>query len=160
MRHAKSDWSGEDGDDFIRPLNKRGRKSATALGNWLREKGYRPDLTLSSSSQRTRETFDGLKLDSPVRFENRLYLATNHELFDAINGADGDCLMVLAHNPGIALLARQLVAEPPGHDQFQGYPTGATLVADFDIPDWASLRAGTGTVVDFVVPRELVEAAG
>ena len=36
MRHAKSDWSGDGLADFDRPLNPRGRRSAAALGDWLR----------------------------------------------------------------------------------------------------------------------------
>ena len=38
MRHAKSDWS-TGGADHQRPLNKRGRNSAKALGDWLRAQG-------------------------------------------------------------------------------------------------------------------------
>ena len=35
MRHAKSSWDDPRIDDFDRPLNARGRASATALGEWL-----------------------------------------------------------------------------------------------------------------------------
>uniref|UniRef100_UPI0035189862 SixA phosphatase family protein n=1 Tax=Nioella sp. TaxID=1912091 RepID=UPI0035189862 len=61
MRHAKSDWSlGQ--PDAARPLNARGQRSAEAMGDWLREKGYLPDQILCSSAQRTRETLDLLRI--------------------------------------------------------------------------------------------------
>jgi len=37
MRHAKSDWGDPGLPDHDRPLNKRGRRAATALGHWLRD---------------------------------------------------------------------------------------------------------------------------
>ena len=63
MRHAKSDWSYAGLDDHARPLNKRGRTSAAALGNWLRHNEYIPDHVLCSSAERTGETLLGLGLD-------------------------------------------------------------------------------------------------
>ena len=35
MRHAKSDWSDLDTIDFDRPINKRGRKNAKQIGQWM-----------------------------------------------------------------------------------------------------------------------------
>ena len=35
MRHAKSDWNHPGLADHDRPLNKRGRKAAPAMGAWL-----------------------------------------------------------------------------------------------------------------------------
>jgi len=39
--------------------------------------------------------------------------------------------------------------------EFTKYPTGATLVVDFAIEDWADVGFGQGVTVDFVVPREI-----
>ena len=33
----------------------------------------------------------------------------------------------------------------------------ATLIAEFDIDDWAGVSWGSGRAVDFIVPRALVE---
>ena len=59
MRHAKSSWDDPAAADFDRPLNGRGRRSAKALGHWLRQRGWLPDRVLCSSARRTRETLDG-----------------------------------------------------------------------------------------------------
>ena len=56
MRHAKSDWP-PGVPDRERPLTKRGRRDATAAGDWLQEQGYVPDRVVVSPAQRTRETW-------------------------------------------------------------------------------------------------------
>jgi len=57
---------------------------------------------------------------------------------------------------GIADFAARLVAHPPVDLDFQRYPTGATLVVDFDAADWGQVAFGTGVMIDFIVPREIV----
>jgi phosphohistidine phosphatase len=64
--------------------------------------------------------------------------------------------MIIGHNPGIAEFAERLLAITPVNPEFARYPTGATLVADFQIKDWSELTWGTGVVDDFIVPREMV----
>ncbi len=153
MRHAKSDWK-LDQTDFDRPLNKRGRGAATALGEWLRQHGYIPDEVICSPAARTRETFQRLSLpDAPTHFPNPLYLAEAGDLRQALRTATGDTVLMVAHNPGIAEFAEQVASDAPDHPRFADYPSGATLVADFDITSWADLDTGDAT--DFVVPREL-----
>ncbi|TNF60186.1 MAG: histidine phosphatase family protein [Rhodobacteraceae bacterium] len=157
MRHAKSDWGNPLLTDHDRPLNKRGRASARALGDWLRREGWLPDRALSSTSLRTRETWEGLKLTAPVTWDAALYHAEPETMWEVLAGADGQVVLMLGHNPGIAEFAGQLVARAPDHDQFGTYPTCATLVVQFEAPDWASVRPGTGQARAFVVPRELTE---
>lgn len=73
MRHAKSSWEHE-GTDKTRPLNERGRKSATALGEWLRSQNLHPDTILCSSAARTQETAARLKLSQPISSIDALYM--------------------------------------------------------------------------------------
>ncbi|MEC3861427.1 histidine phosphatase family protein [Mesobacterium sp. TK19101] len=157
MRHAKSDWSEPGLDDHDRPLNGRGRKSAKALGAWLRGKGYLPDQVLCSSALRTRETLDRLRIEALVSVEGRLYHASPNVMWDSLSEATGQTVLMVGHNPGIAEFAAGCVAQPPAHSRFFAYPTGATLVVDFEAPDWSHVRCATGTVWDFVVPRDLLE---
>ena len=156
MRHAKSSWNHPDLSDHARPLNKRGRKSAEALGGWLRDNGWLPDMVLSSDSTRTKETFDGLGLDVPVTFTRALYHTDTMGMKAVIRDATGDTVLMLGHNPGIAEFAANLVRNPPDHHQFFFFPTCATMVATFPIDSWANLRWGIGTVQTFVIPREVM----
>lgn len=154
MRHAKSDWA-HDLSDHDRPLNRRGTQAAGALGQWLRLNDYVPDQVWCSSAQRTQDTLAGLDVAGDQQITRSLYLADPEALLAALKLAQGDCILMVAHNPGIAWFAGQMVTSAPAHPKFHQYPTGATLVADFDITDWAEVQAGTGKVVDFIVPREL-----
>lgn len=154
MRHAKSDWSlGE--EDHDRPLNPRGAQSARALGNWLRSHDLLPDQVLCSSAKRTRQTLDGLGLTAQTQFDRALYLADPGLVLDCLSAATGDTVLVLGHNPGVAMLAEGLVSAPPAHPRFFDYPTGATLVVDFDADSWSRIELGTGRVQEFVIPKDL-----
>jgi len=157
MRHAKSSWGDPTQPDHARPLNGRGQRSATALGDWLRARGYLPDQVLSSSSVRTRETFDRLGLDAPAQFSDALYHASPATMLKALRAATGQTVLMLGHNPGIATFAHSLVATPPAHERFADCPTGATLIADFAITAWGDLTPGIGQTVDFIIPRALTD---
>lgn len=157
MRHAKSDWDDPTASDHERVLNARGRQNASALGVWLAAHGYRPDLALVSDASRTGETW--LRLSQAwanppeVRFQPAFYNASPDVLLGAIRKATVPCLLVLAHNPGIGMLAEHLSAKAPAHPRFLDYPTGSTLVLEFDAASWADI--GKGQVRDFVIPADL-----
>lgn len=155
MRHAKSSWDDPFLRDHDRPLNDRGKRSARVLGDWLRERGHIPQQALVSSSQRTQETFKRLALDVKAELHQSLYHAGADVLLRELRRADADTVLMLAHNPGIADFAERLVHTPPAHDRFVHYPTGATLIATFDIDVWARASWGGATATDFVIPREL-----
>lgn len=156
MRHAKSDWS-SGGADHDRPLNARGRTSAEALGDWLRTQALVPDEVLCSTATRTGETLHRLGLPEGIdtRFTRDLYLAAHTDILRALQQATGDCVLVVGHNPGISIVAAHIVGAAPDHPRFDDYPTGATLVADFDITDWQDAGWGQANARHFVVPRDL-----
>jgi len=156
MRHAKSDWDHPNLEDHERPLNKRGRASAKALGDWLRHHDYLPDQALVSFAERTQETYARLNLSIAPDIKERLYLASPDMMFDHLLQATGDTVLMIAHNPGSAYFADGMLAQPPIHPRFDDYPTGATLVAEFEIDAWIDLKPKTGAVVDFTVPRDLI----
>ena len=157
MRHAKSSWGDPMQEDHARPLNGRGRRSATAVGDWLRSGNYEPDQVLSSSSARTRETLECTRITAPATFLDALYHASAAAMLAALKRAEGNCTLMLGHNPGIAWFAQEMVDTAPNHPRFADYPTCATLIADFPINDWADLTPGTGQVVNFITPRELTD---
>ncbi|KIN62223.1 Phosphoglycerate mutase [Sulfitobacter noctilucicola] len=157
MRHAKSDWSGGPSSDHDRPLNPRGRKAASALGAWMTSKELMPEQVLCSSAMRTKETFVRLDLGdiANFRYDRALYLAEPDTLLNALQAATGDCVLMIGHNPGSGMMAEAIVQETPNHPQFMSYPTGATLVADFDITDWRDACWGKAVARHFIVPRDL-----
>lgn len=158
MRHAKSDWDDPALPDHDRTLNKRGRRAASALGDWLRANGLVPDQILCSSATRIQETCARLALPLEPEIQRALYLAEAPAMLRALHAAHGDTVLMIGHNPGIAELAGTLLVTRPAHDRFDDYPTGATLVAEFDIDTWRDLQTRTGHATAFVIPRELTEA--
>ena len=155
MRHTKSDWSTAADGDHDRPLNARGLRSATALGAWLRATALMPNLALCSTARRAQQTFSGLALDCPTQVSDQLYLADAESLLRIIQDTQAHCLLVVAHNPGIANLARDVLKCPPKHDRFADYPTGATLVADIPVGTPSDIRLMQGTSHMFVTPADL-----
>lgn len=156
MRHAKSDWDDPRLPDHKRPLNGRGRRSAVALGEWLRAKEHVPDQVLCSSAARTRETLALLELKTQASYRETLYLAEPEVMLREFRGATGRCVLMIAHNPGCAEFAERILRQPVSHGRFWDYPTGATLVADVTEDHWANVGFATAEAMDFVVPRELV----
>ena len=155
MRHAKSAWGNPGLGDHARPLNTRGQRAATALGEWLRAETLLPDQILCSTSARTVETCDRLGLHLAPELLKRLYLADPADMLGCLRAARGARVLMIGHNPGICEFAHALVSDPPRHDRFADYPTGATLVARFDVTDWSEVTPGTATVLHFVTPHDL-----
>lgn len=158
MRHAKSSWSDPAASDHERMLNKRGQKNARSVGDWLRSHNLRPDHILCSDAERTRETLSRLNLgDIETTYSHGLYLAEPDVMFDALQAQSNDCILMVAHNPGCAMLAETLLDQAPQHPDFGNFPSGATLVVDFSISDWRDLRHDSGRAVQFTVPRDLTQ---
>ncbi len=159
-RHAKSSWDDPATPDHDRPLNDRGKAAAADLGQWLASRGHVPGEVLCSDALRTRKTFSGIAPALPgtpvLELKPALYHAGPDVMMAVLRHATADTVMMIGHNPGIAEFATRLVAHPPANAEFARYPTGATLVVEFDIEDWAKVVFGTGVTVDFVVPREIV----
>ena len=159
-RHAKSSWDDPLTPDHDRPLNERGKAAAADLGQWLASRDYVPGEVLCSDALRTRKTFSGIAPALPgtpvLELKPALYHAGPDVMMAVLRHAKADVVMMIGHNPGIAEFAARLVAHPPHSPDFARYPTGATLVVDFDVADWGQVAFGTGTAVDFIVPREIV----
>ncbi|MGO4908760.1 histidine phosphatase family protein [Pseudorhodobacter sp. W20_MBD10_FR17] len=158
-RHAKSNWDDPLTPDHDRPLNERGIRAAADLGQWLASRGYAPDEVLCSDAVRTRATFSGiapaLQTAPELALKPALYHAGPDVMLAVLRHAKADTVMMIGHNPGIAEFAHRLVNRALSDPEFQRYPTGATLVVEFIIDDWAEVTFGTGAMLDFIVPSEI-----
>ena len=103
MRHAKSSWTSGASTDHARPLNKRGKKAAAAMGPALMARGWLPDRVISSDSTRTQETLRRMALPdgADVVFAPELYHGEIDDVRRAIGGqSDPMTLLLLGHEPG------------------------------------------------------------
>lgn len=133
VRHAKSDWGSPSLDDHDRPLNARGMRDAPASAARLAQTGLRLDALLSSTALRARTTagFFGAALGLEPELDPGLYGAPASALLAAAAARGVDAVMVVAHDPGMTVLAERLSGGGIGH-----MPTCAVAVFRWATPDW------------------------
>jgi phosphohistidine phosphatase len=168
LRHAKSAWNDARLADHDRPLNRRGERAAKAMADHVLHSGYRPDLILCSTALRTRQTMAPLVkrfgLPGPsVALESDLYLASEGHLLERLREIPDEvgAVLLVGHNDGIWQLAEALVGSGPTealaslHDKF---PTGSLAVFHVPAGHWRDLAAGSGELLAFVRPRDLMRS--
>lgn len=158
LRHAKSSWKYPDIADKARPLNKRGKQDAPALGHWLKQQAIIPDRIISSPSVRTLTTISklthaiGLKGDA-IETDSTLYHAEPLGLLSIIHSCPREVasLMLVGHNPGLTALARLLCpAEAPDN-----IPTCGLFALQFSTQSWAEAGTKNALFLFFQYPKKL-----
>lgn len=162
-RHAKSSWGNPALTDHDRPLNARGYRAAQLVGAALNQLDCVPDVVLSSTAARTRETWARMEPHfgghPRIEYHHGLYLAAPRSVLAAIADApaDAETLMVLGHNPSTHALAAYLSrkGDPREIDLVRTkFPTGAVAVVDLSSNNWADADEG-GELKHFILPRRL-----
>lgn len=151
LRHAKAVRAHEAASDEARALTGRGRRDAEAAGEAIAAAGLKPTLALVSPARRTRETAEhALKqFGAEIDFDNALYLASPEGIWDAFVASEGECVVVIGHNPGIGDLAALLVRE--AHD---GSKLARIVASDFPTAAWAAFEV-RGEILRACGPRLL-----
>jgi len=67
----------------------------------------------------------------------------------------GQTVMVIAHNPGTAVMAEMLADGPVQNPDFARYPTCFTTVFQVQADSWDKVDWGMGHVTRAIGPREL-----
>jgi phosphohistidine phosphatase len=116
LRHAKSAWP--DGvPDLRRPLAKRGRRDAAAVGRWLHERAPRLDAVVCSPAERARQTWTlvAAELDDPppASYDERVYGATAAQLLALVRNLPDEIgtALLIGHNPDLQELAELLTGQ-------------------------------------------------
>jgi len=164
LRHAKSDWGDPGLDDHDRPLTARGERASAVMAVHFVQQGYQPSLVLCSSARRTRQTLESLLPHLPgdpeVLFEEEIYLASRGQLLARVQEIDDgqSRVLLIGHNPGIADLARDLAGsgERASLRRLARFPTAASAVCEFDLERWRDLAPGSGRLVAYATPKDLV----
>jgi len=166
LRHAKAVPADPALEDHDRELTVRGMHDAGAMARYMRKNGFIPDLILSSSAARTRQTTELVLREIAARTDYResLYLAEAGKILMLVQAAPQSVAgtMVVGHNPGLEDLANLLAREPVRRKERvrrdvleEKFPTAALAVLDFDVEKWRDIRPGEGALADFVRPRDL-----
>lgn len=154
IRHAKSDWSHPELDDFDRPLNKRGKKNAPFMGKILRKKGAVPDLIISSPAYRARET--AIQIAKKVRyhenimFNEYIYESGLSTILEVVNYIEDeyDDVFLIGHNPALNMLGFYLV------DFNDNIPTCGILEIEFECDSWREVKKNNAKLVSFEYPKK------
>ncbi|HLE70613.1 MAG TPA: histidine phosphatase family protein [Vicinamibacteria bacterium] len=157
LRHAKSSWKDSDVVDHDRPLNKRGKKAAPQMGRLLSKEGLVPELILSSTAVRTRETAEAVAKASsykgPIELLDTLYLAMAGKLLSEAQSHTPDSvgrLLLVGHNPGMEDLVEILSGKR------EAFPTAALAVFKVGIDGWKALELGVeAKLVKVYRPKEI-----
>lgn len=165
LRHAKSDWSDETLADFDRPLKDRGRRDAPLMGHYFAQLDLLPELIVSSSARRARQTADlfaeAAGLRGVVRWEDALYMATGQEILSVVAGLPDDVAhaMVVGHNPGLEEATSLLIgASAAGETLGVRLPTCAAAHLVLLVDSWSEVRPGCGQLQWLVTPKLLPKA--
>ena len=156
LRHAKSSWDHPELSDFERPLNRRGEKAAPRIGAEMAVRGYNPAIIISSPAVRAKQTTalvaDAAGLESQIVYNRSIYGSGVSALVYIVSEIpdDFDSAMIVGHNPGFEHLVAALSGES------HRMPTAALAVIDFDASSWTEIESGSGKLVDFLVPKQLV----
>ncbi|MCK4726403.1 MAG: histidine phosphatase family protein [Anaerolineales bacterium] len=156
FRHAKSSWKHPELADHDRPLNKRGKRDAPRMGELMREHDMVPDLIISSTAKRARQTADFVAdtsgYQAEIQFERSFYAAEPEALIDILQQVadNNECVMVVGHNPDLEELLEMLTGD------WERMPTAALALIELAINEWARISLEVpGKLVDIWRPREL-----
>jgi len=159
LRHAQAANTAIGGTDKTRKLTPNGVADAKALGKLMSRENLQPGAVLCSAATRTRETLhnvmetlDTIGDNASIEYLDKLYNADFNVLVDAIAEASNDVqnLLVVAHNPGVHMLAAWLAREdgsPLVERLSMSYAPATLTVLQCDIEDWADLKSYSNKVL-------------
>ena len=111
MRHASSGWDSPQQSDHERVLTEGGRLEAPRMSKALTELDWTPNLSIVSSSARTRETYS-LLMDTLHEIRPEIYGASLETLLPIAEEIETDkTTLLLGHNPGCEMLVATLSGE-------------------------------------------------
>lgn len=133
--------------DHERPLKKRGRKDAGAMGGLLSGKKRTPAIIYSSTAERARETAGIVAEKSgyigEVRYDQKLYLAEPDTLVTFLHQVpeDVECILLVGHNPGLEALVQILSGK------IVALPTASIAHLQLPVDHWSEINLDTRGVL-------------
>lgn len=143
VRHAKAEKESDDGSDFTRSLNGRGRRQCEQLRAWASDESelgrFGPTTALVSAAARTTETFrrafQGTPFvteysESSLIYNGRRHVSAEDVLIDlAAIDPVSTSLLVIGHNPTVLELLLTITRDLPS-EFVDEYPLAAAYVLE------------------------------
>lgn len=161
IRHAKSSWEFPDLDDMVRPLNTRGKESATLMGHHLKSLKIKPDVIISSPATRALHTalsiatwlgFNSGRMD----IDKAIYFGGTKAMVEKIAALDElpvnpDEVFLFGHEPFMSELIQKLCG-----DELEKFPTCAIYRIVWDVDTWKEALTQNGVKDIFLTPKMLL----
>lgn len=128
------------------------------MGEMIAKNKMLPDLIISSPAHRALQTATLVKnssgMDLPLILNDQIYEASPQTLRVVLASIPDDVgsAMLVGHNPGIEGFIRYLTGA------IERMPTAALAVIDLGIDTWASIGAGSGSLIKTLRPKELMRS--
>ncbi|MFK7906993.1 MAG: histidine phosphatase family protein [Chitinophagales bacterium] len=159
IRHAKSSWKDLSLEDIERPLNKRGKKDAPLIGQYLKKKGATPDLLISSPAKRAYTTAKlvAKELDYDVADivkDKKIYVFdySGKDVMEVVRNIKNkhDVVMIFGHNPTFSHLSNSFTDK-----QIEEMPTCGTVCFQFDTDKWKEIEDSEAELIFSIHPKML-----
>lgn len=156
LRHGKSSWKNNHLADHDRPLKMRGKRDADRIGHLIKSEWLTPDIILSSTATRAKDTAkivaDSSGFGGEIQSHRSIYHGDTTDYLDLLNylGPENNIVMIVGHNPGLEEFLSDLT------DEGEWMSTGALAQVALDIDDWSDLGELTAAeLINLWRPREL-----
>lgn len=159
IRHGEAEEAMSGQKDFDRRLTQLGQRNASRMGRLLHDYDFNPDLFLSSTALRARDTAEmiaeQIKFSThKIDFSDDFYNSSVRSLFSFISGLDVEykTVGIVGHNPVLIYLGEYLTKKAIG----TLVPCGILQIG-FDLDSWSEVSEGNGTLMNYYVPAAFKE---
>ncbi|WP_060825823.1 SixA phosphatase family protein [Sulfurospirillum cavolei] len=156
IRHAKSSWKDETLDDFIRPLNARGKRDVLFMGKRLKMFDVLPCAIYASPAKRSEKTAKELAKavefnKKKIIYTKKLYDSTFETYLSLIQSIDDHCndVFIIGHNPTITEVGERLSGAI-----LSNIPTCAIVCLRFDVEHFHEITEESGHILFFDYPKK------
>ena len=158
LRHAKSSWSNPELDDLHRPLNKRGNRNATVMGERFGTREQMPDRIISSPALRARSTAElfasacGFPVEEIIKQPNLYFCGTGAIENNIVSQDDQyQSMMLVLHNPDINTFVDSIGSAP----YISNVPTCGLVKLVSDIYHWRDWSCSDAQFEYFDYPKKI-----
>ncbi|MEZ5338803.1 MAG: histidine phosphatase family protein [bacterium] len=156
LRHGKAEPAESvEKSDFDRELTARGESNSLVMGDYISQKGLRPDLVISSQASRALKTARNVASrcgDPPLEENETMYGAYSPDMLEILTGLDDSVATVLlvGHNPALENLVDELT------DSYDTVlKTCSLAVLKTTKKNWADIMHGDFKTIAIQNPRDL-----
>ena len=141
VRHAKTGAIAA--SDRDRELTADGQDDAAKLGRLFESRLEQPDYVICSPAKRTVQTFEILQANGLASrscdIQEGIYNASPSFLLDSIKACEASSLLMIGHNPALAIMLHHLAPADDIAPDLMHFPTGTLAHITFDAADFSQL---------------------